>query len=817
MNRPLRARDEGPICDDVPPAFPRMRRAILALLVGALGACSFVPKVADGTTFRSADGRQVAVVQKGQVAVNGQPAAATFDGVLESGVTFCAAGNRVAYGAVRGDKFEFVVDGKVYGPFEGLDREGVKFSPLCKHVTVALTAGGKWRLWMDGEIGPAYDGILKGPPVYSPDDDRMAYGALKGERWVVVSNGREIDTGGSILKSGLGFVASGQLYLASIADKQMWVRLGDTGGEPFNGLYGGRVRTSPDGQHLVYGISRSDALFHCIDLDCRPQAIDYFGSGLREDEGFFGASFWKSALIGGVIGGVAGPSAGAAVSFAPGSRWAFYISTVFSPDGRHHANVGTVKSTAKIMLDDVEVASLPEKVRVEYLSFSARSDVLLYRPSSGGATVAMPLPGSSPFVAAADPGAPSLAITAKQGHVLVYVDERFVGIAPQTFRVAAGSHRVELQRRGFVSQILPVAAQAGQVQPLDVELERVPVRKVVETVLDPARNRSLLQPVDKVNDDLMKARILLDIPHDDELLAALKVSGDDAVLFSETGIHVTTSSRRARTTRNASSCPMRTLPRRCRRPNTWRSRYRSPARPWPMYPGWRFTRSACSHCWRSCGLPCRRHAEAARGPRAAGSLRAVAHGLRQPQHDLREQRHRQQQHQQHHDERPALFHHRADRDAGQRLGDEQQHAERRVVQPDHHVQHHQHAEVHEVDAQRLDRRQQHRHEHQQQHRDIEKAAQHEEQQIHQQQERDTRQVQGVHPLRHRLRYTLGGEGVVQHERAGQDQRDHRTRPGRLEHHAEQLLPAQRAVDHGGQDQGCKAATAAASVGVNAPE
>ena len=121
-------------------------------------------------------------------------------------------------------------------------------------------------------------------------------------------------------------------------------------------------------------------------------------------------------------------------------------------------------------------------------------------------------------------------------------------------------------------------------------------------------------------------------------------------------------------------------------------------------------------------------------------------------------------------------------------------------QADHHVQHHQHAKVHQVHAQQTRRRQQHGHEHQQQHRNVEKAAQHQEQQVHQQQELHLVQLPGRHPGRHGLGHGLGGEGVVEHEGAGQHQGDDGAGAGRFQHHGPEAAPAERPVHHRCQQQ-----------------
>ena len=143
-------------------------------------------------------------------------------------------------------------------------------------------------------------------------------------------------------------------------------------------------------------------------------------------------------------------------------------------------------------------------------------------------------------------------------------------------------------------------------------------------------------------------------------------------------------------------------------------------------------------------------------------------------------------------------------------------------QADHHVEHHQHAEVHQIHTQQLGRRQQHGHKHQQQNRHIQKAAQHQKHHVDQQQKLELRQLHAVDPLRHGLRHAFCGEGVVQNERAGQNHGDHRTAPGGLEYHAPESAPGQRAVNHGRQHQGmerghCSCFSGRESAGVNSAQ
>ncbi|MEN6372958.1 MAG: hypothetical protein ABFD64_13200 [Armatimonadota bacterium] len=73
-------------------------------------------------------------------------------------------------------------------------------SPYDRHVgTVAFKMDGKCCVWLDGKEGPEYDqvrGIVKGAFrsqdfEFSPDGSRLAYAARKGNKWVMVVDGKE--------------------------------------------------------------------------------------------------------------------------------------------------------------------------------------------------------------------------------------------------------------------------------------------------------------------------------------------------------------------------------------------------------------------------------------------------------------------------------------------------------------------------------------------------------------------------------------------------------------------------------------------------
>ena len=67
-------------------------------------------------------------------------------------------------------------------------------------------AGDKWIVVVDGKEGVEYDSIMEGTPIFSADSQHLAYGAKSDHKWLVVVDGEEggkydgIMKGASIVK-----------------------------------------------------------------------------------------------------------------------------------------------------------------------------------------------------------------------------------------------------------------------------------------------------------------------------------------------------------------------------------------------------------------------------------------------------------------------------------------------------------------------------------------------------------------------------------------------------------------------------------------
>ncbi len=251
----------------------------------------------------SRDGCHLAYVttrgQKQCVVVDGQ-AGAEYDGIAAGSMIFSADGKRMAYVAQKGAKQMVVVDGQagpgvrrnrqrhpdfqcrrqargVWSPEgreavrgggrpSGPEYDGINsliFSADGKRVAYGAQKGAKRVVVvLDGQAGPEYDGISS--LIFSADGKRVAYAAQKGAKWLVVVDseaGAECD---GIGKSTLIFSADGKrvAYVAQKGAKQMVVVDGQAGPE-YDGIRS--LTFSADGKRVAYAAGKGAKRFVVVD------------------------------------------------------------------------------------------------------------------------------------------------------------------------------------------------------------------------------------------------------------------------------------------------------------------------------------------------------------------------------------------------------------------------------------------------------------------------------------------------------------------------------------------------------------------------
>jgi len=140
-------------------------------------------------------------------------------------------GVRLAYLIKKGDKFAYVVDGKVEKFYEEVGKS--YFTPLGTHFLYWARIGKKYTYVIDGKEGKQYDGISY--PVFSQKGERIAYR-------------------GWISKEGKNFL---------IVDGNEWAQYDEF-------IDSNLLTFTPDGKHLIYALEtpyliNASAFTICVD------------------------------------------------------------------------------------------------------------------------------------------------------------------------------------------------------------------------------------------------------------------------------------------------------------------------------------------------------------------------------------------------------------------------------------------------------------------------------------------------------------------------------------------------------------------------
>ncbi|NQT85127.1 PD40 domain-containing protein, partial [bacterium] len=157
---------------------------------------------------------------------------------------------------VRTPTGEFVVVDGVAG--ERFKRVGYPaFSPDSRHVVYTGTRGQKQVVVRDGKPGAEYDGVgMNGiRAVFSPDGTRMAYTAGRGEKRLVVTDGREGPAYDGVPAHALVFSPDSRrvAYIAGQVKKGTCVVLDGVEQKWYPGISGYAPPVfSPDGKHVAY-------------------------------------------------------------------------------------------------------------------------------------------------------------------------------------------------------------------------------------------------------------------------------------------------------------------------------------------------------------------------------------------------------------------------------------------------------------------------------------------------------------------------------------------------------------------------------------
>ena len=194
-----------------------------------------------------------------------------YDAVLLNPDAFSEDGRRLAYVAVRGDKWLVVADGEEGKEYHGIGARDnwqrceyqfcinaqLHFAKYGKHLAYVARRGDEWFVVSDGVEGKPYDDIGVYGPVFSWDGKRLAYAVRRGEKWLVIEDGvagkeyDDVHEAGPVFSPGDQHLA----YAAKRAGKWLVVMDGVEGGK-YDAVDWFGKSFSPDGRHLAFWARR---------------------------------------------------------------------------------------------------------------------------------------------------------------------------------------------------------------------------------------------------------------------------------------------------------------------------------------------------------------------------------------------------------------------------------------------------------------------------------------------------------------------------------------------------------------------------------
>lgn len=136
----------------------------------------------------------------------------------------------------------------------GLTAGTLRISPDGRHFAGAMVHGDKWTVYVDGVESSEYDAVTDDSIHFSADSKRLAYGAMRGGKGIVVVDGKEYPCGLACAKGFPIFDPSGAhfLYVAAHPGNEASVIVDGEEGQTWEALMTGGPTFCPDGKHFAY-------------------------------------------------------------------------------------------------------------------------------------------------------------------------------------------------------------------------------------------------------------------------------------------------------------------------------------------------------------------------------------------------------------------------------------------------------------------------------------------------------------------------------------------------------------------------------------
>jgi Tol biopolymer transport system component len=199
---------------------------------------------------------------------------------------FSSDSEHIAYSAIKGDMRMMVVDDKEGPRYEmQLPILFYEFGPKDNRLMYVVLKDNKEVVVVDHQEYPGYDFLLNNISL-SADGESIAYAARKGDKVVIVYNGREGPEYDGIAPKGPVFSPDGENLLYVVSKDYKWFLV--LNGEPIEcdyKIFGDILMFSPDGSHFVYSALKDDKWFMVIDSSVSSPPYDHVSKPVFKADG----------------------------------------------------------------------------------------------------------------------------------------------------------------------------------------------------------------------------------------------------------------------------------------------------------------------------------------------------------------------------------------------------------------------------------------------------------------------------------------------------------------------------------------------------
>ncbi len=159
----------------------------------------------------------------------------------------------------------------------------ITFSPDGKRLAYSAMKDEKWFVVVDGQTGPVFDGIIEGGPFFSLDSQHVAYVAISGKKQCLVFDGQAGPQYDAIKLVAMSFDGQCIAYAARTG-QSFSVLINGKNGRIFDDVHS--IDMTPDGLHIAYTAEKDEKQCVVLDGQAGPMFYAIYTPGFHSDKTF---------------------------------------------------------------------------------------------------------------------------------------------------------------------------------------------------------------------------------------------------------------------------------------------------------------------------------------------------------------------------------------------------------------------------------------------------------------------------------------------------------------------------------------------------